>query len=146
MSEHQRHPLDRAVFGEFGDVQRAFVQKVHVGRTITRVVFAGGDEFVHVVETLVVAEVEDHAPIRRDDAFGAFMLEAAKRRAFLRCRGWVHDVHLDHPAEAVRLVRLLGQIETVVELEPLIGRLRHAEALIVRRLAMPPASYRRNSR
>ena len=110
----ERQPFDRAVLGELGDIERAVVEQVHVGGAVVRVELAGGDELVDVVEALVVAEIEDDAAVGGDDRFGTLMLEAAERGALLRQRVRVVDVDLDDPAEAVGLVRLLGEVEAVV--------------------------------
>ena len=63
----ERQPFDRAVLGEFGDVERAVVEQVHVGGAVVGVERAGGDEFVDIVEALVVAEIEDDAAVLGDD-------------------------------------------------------------------------------
>ena len=112
-------------------MERALVEKVHVGGAIVRVVTAGGHELVDIVEALVVAEIEDDAPVRGHDGFGALMFEAAERGALLGDGIGVHHIDLDHPAEAVRLVGLLGEIEAIVELAPLIGAFGNAHALVV---------------
>ena len=59
------------------------------------------------------------------------MLEAAERGALDRRRARIVGIDLDHPAEAVGLVRLLLDVEAVDVLGPGIpGGLRHAVALV----------------
>ena len=67
LAVHQRQPFERAVLREFGDIQRALVEQVHVGGAVFGVEGPGGDEFVDIVEALVVAEIEDDAAILGDD-------------------------------------------------------------------------------
>ena len=111
----ERHPRQRAVLGELRDVERAGVEKVHVGGAVVGIEGAARHELVDVVEALVVAEIEDDASVLRHDQLGAFVLEAAERGALLRHRIRVHRIDLDDPAEAVRLVRLLADVEAVVD-------------------------------
>ena len=77
-----------------------------------------GDELVDVVEALVVAADRRHSGRPVDDHRRALVLDAAKRRALLRHRVRVERIDLHHPAEAVGLVRLLAEVEAVVELAP----------------------------
>ncbi len=120
LTEYQRHPLDLAIFMEFGHVKRAFIQQVHIGSAIIRVELARRHELVDIVEAFVVAQIEDHAPVLVDDGFGTLMLETAKRGPLLRHGVRIGHIDLDDPAKAVRFVRLLGNIETVVETSPFV--------------------------
>ncbi len=78
-----------------------------------------GHELVDVVEPLVVAEIGDRAAVGGQRDGGALVLEPAERGALARGGGLVVRVELDHPAEAVRLVRVLGEVEALVGLVPL---------------------------
>jgi hypothetical protein len=82
LAVHERQPREGAVGGELRHVERALVEQVHVRRAIVRLERALGHELVDVVEALVVAEVEDDAPVLRDDRLGAFVLEAAEGAFF----------------------------------------------------------------
>ncbi len=57
------------------------------------------------------------------------MLEAAERGALLRRRVWVHRVDFDDIAVAVRLVRMLGDIEALVRHGPAITPVLRADAV-----------------
>ena len=132
----ERHPLDLAVLGELRDVERAGIEQVHVRGAVVGIECAARHELVDVVEALVVAEIEDDASVLRHDRLGAFVLDAAERGALLRHRIRIHRIDLDDPAEAVRLVRLLADVEAVVVARPFVGALRHAVALVVLRLGV----------
>jgi hypothetical protein len=101
-----------------GDRQGAFVQDVAVGSPVRRIDASLGDEAIHIFETFVVARIDYIAAILVDDARGAFVLVAAERGALLRHRGGSKRVDLDDPPEAIGFVRLLGDVETLVELAP----------------------------
>ena len=64
------------------------------------------------------------------------MLEAAERGALLRQGVRIVDVDLDDPAEAIGLVRLLRDVEAVVEGGPFVGAFRDTDPLVVGRLRM----------
>ena len=100
------------------------IQEVPVHRAVVGIVAALGDELVEVVEALVVAQVEDDAPVLIDDAGRAFVLEATERRALDRGRVRVVGIVLDDPAETVRLVGLLAEVEARDRLVPGIAPLR----------------------
>ncbi len=102
-----RHPLDPAILAELRDIKRAGIEQVHVGGAIVGIEGPGRDELVDIVEALIIAEIEDDAPVLVDDGLGTFVLEAAERGALLRHGGRVHDIGLDDIAEAVGLVGLL---------------------------------------
>ena len=79
---------------------------------------AGGDELVDVLEALVVAHVADHGAVVGDVDLAGLVLEAAQGGVLDRGGLRVGRVDFDDPVEAVRLVRLLGDVETVVVLLP----------------------------
>ena len=130
-AEGERQPGKRAVAVELRHIERAVVEQVEVGGAVGRVVGAGGDELVDVIEALVVAEVEHHPAVGGEHVVGGLVLEAAEGGALLRGRGRVGGIDLDDPAEAVGLVRLLGEVEALVEGAPAVGALGQAEAFIV---------------
>ena len=111
----------RAVGVVLRDVERAVVEQVAIGRCgCARSTVPRGDELVDVVETLVVAGIDDVAAVPVDDAGGALMLHAAERRALLRRRGGVERIDFHDPAEAVGFVRLLAHVEAIVPLAPCV--------------------------
>ena len=80
----ERHPLHSAVRVKAGHIERAVIQQVAIGGAIARRIATSSDEFIHIIKALVVAHIEHHTPVWRDDAFSAFMLEAAKGGALFR--------------------------------------------------------------
>ena len=111
----QRQPCHLAVGVELRDRQGALVEEVHVGLAVSGVDGAFGDEPVDVLEIIIVAEIDDHASVLVGDDRRAFVAEAAERGALHRHGVRVIGVDLDHPLEAVELVRLLLDVEAVVE-------------------------------
>ncbi len=113
----------RGVAGELGDVERALVEQRQVvlarpaGVPVPHPLAA--DELVEVVEALVVAGVDDRAPVLGQPHGRGLVLEAAEQRVLARGGVGVVRVQLDDVPEAVRLVRLLGDVEPLVETLPL---------------------------
>ena len=103
---------------ELTDVERALGQNAHVVLEVPLLNFAGGDELVDVFETLVVAGVAHDRAVVGDVNLTGFMLETAHCGVLDRGGVRVRWVNLYQPEEAVRLVRLLGDIEAVVVLLP----------------------------
>src|SRR4028118_1836457 len=64
------------------------------------------------------------------------MLEAARGRALLGRGIRIHGIDFDDPAEAVRLVRLLCEVEALVPLAPGVAIARHAITLVIAHLRM----------
>ncbi len=141
MSEHERQPSDAAVGVESRDRQRSFRQEPHIRGAIVGIVSSVGDEAIDIVEAGIVAAIDDDAAILVEDALGAFVAEAAERGVLHRHRMRIERIDLDDPAEAVRLVRLLVDIEAVDELAPGLPQARHAVALIA--LGLSAAEARR---
>ncbi len=115
---HERKPRALAVVPEARDEERAMVEQIAVRRAVLRIPGLRAHELVDVLERFVVAHVVDDAPVRRDGERRALVLEAAERRALDRLRRGIPRVDLDHPAEAVRLVRFLLAVEARVVLVP----------------------------
>src|SRR5690606_26423704 len=128
---NQRQPLHGAILIEAGDIKRAGIEEIDVRGTVIGIEGAFGDELVDIVEALVIAHVEDNAAIPGNDRFRTFMFGAAERCALLGRGVRIHNVDLNDPAEAVRLVWLLREIVAVVEFGPIVGTVRHAVTLIV---------------
>src|SRR5690606_38838462 len=85
-------------------------------------------------ELLIVARIDDNAAVPGYRHPCPFMLEAPERGALHRGGVRVVRVDLDQPAEAVRLVGFLVDIEAVVKATPGIGAARHAIAPVIARL------------
>ena len=77
-------------------------------------------ELVDVLEARVVPHVEDHAPVGCDGQGRALVAQAAHRGVLHGRPRRVERVDLDHPAEAIRLVRVARGIEALVELVPAV--------------------------
>ncbi len=114
----ERQPLAGPVGIETGNVKRAGIEEVLVGGAVLGIDPALGDEAVDIVEALVVALIDDEAAVLVDDVAGPLVLEAAHGRALDRDRGRIERIDLDHPAEAIDLVRLLRDVEAVMEFAP----------------------------
>ena len=113
MAEDQRQPAQRALVVELGDGQDAVVEQVAIGGRVVRRKLLRGDKAVDVLEGLVVTRIDDDAAVRGDDAGRGFVFEAAQRGALDRRRFPIVGVDLDDPAEAVRLVRILLDVEAI---------------------------------
>ncbi len=114
----ERQPVEAPVGVITGDVERALVEQVPVGGAIDGVVGARAHEPVDIVEPLVVARIDHDAAVFVDKDERALVLGAPERGAFLWSRGRIERIDFHDPAEPVRFVRLLGDVETVVELAP----------------------------
>ena len=104
---HQRQPLAAAPHAEARDVQRAFVQGALAERP-QRPFVGLADELVDVLVDLVVSHVHDGAAAPGLMHERRLVLGAAERGPLHRRRVGVERVELDHPAEAVGLVRIVG--------------------------------------
>ena len=80
----QRHPVEGAVGAEFCDKQGAVIEQGRIGGAVIRIVASVGNEFIDIVEALVVTGIDHDAPVFVDNSGRAFVLEAAERRAFNR--------------------------------------------------------------
>ena len=125
----QRQP-GALVVVEFGDIERAVVEQGAIRGAGGLIVSAVRDVLVQVIEALVVAGIDDQAAVLVDDRGGALVLEAAERGALDRDGSRIIGVVLDHPAEAVRLVRLLRHVEALDRLVPGVPPVRNAVALV----------------
>jgi hypothetical protein len=126
----QRQPGDIAVGVEPGDRQGPFRQQPPIRRAVVGVVASVGDVAIHIIKTGIVAAVDDDAAILVDEALGALVAQAAERGVLDRLGVPIEWIDLDDPAEPVRLVRLLVDIETVDELAPGLPQPGHAVARI----------------
>ena len=114
-----------------GHVQGAVVQDGEVVLDVAFFVLLGGDELVDVLEAGVIAGVAHHGAIGGDVDVAGLVLEATQRGVLDRGGLRVQRVDFYDPAKAVRLVRLLGDVEALIKALPLALGLAvfHAEAL-----------------
>ena len=126
LPEDERQPCHLALGIEARHRQRAVRQQRHVGRAVVRVVAAVGDEAIDILAAPVIAAIDDDAAVLVDHALRALMAEAAERGVLHRNGGRIEWIDLHDPAEAVRLVRLLVDIEAVVEFAPGLPEARNA--------------------
>src|SRR5262245_58016545 len=70
------------------------------------------------------------------------MPKAPERRVLHRDGVWIERIDLHDPAEAIGFVRLLVDIEAVLELAPALPQTRHAIAVVASRLRSTDALYR----
>ncbi len=126
----QRHPdprthvvAERGAGVEARHVQRALFEQPAVGGAgrVGAVEGSGGDELVHVLVALVAAHVDDDPAVRGHHELGVLVLEAAQRGALDRLAARAERVDLDHPAEAIRLVRVGGDVEARVDGVPAVA-------------------------
>ena len=110
----EREPFARAVGVEPRGVEDAVVEQIAVRRAIRGIPRAGGHELVDVLEALVVAHVERDPAVRPDRRVRALVLHAPQRGALYRLRLRLVRIDLHHPAEAVRLVRVLRGVEALI--------------------------------
>ena len=135
----------RAVGVEACDREHAVVENVLAGGGVGRVVGLRRDEAVDVFEIVVVAHVDDDAAVLVEDHGRGLVRHAAERGALHRLGGRVVGIDLDHPVEAVGLVRLLVEVEAVVEAGAAID-VRAVEAVALersRRSALPSGRRRK---
>ena len=119
LAVRQCQPASAAIFVESGDMERALVEEV--GGALTLDIGARRNELVDVLEALVVAHVDDHALIARQGDESAFVLDAPECRALDRHRIRSHGIDLDHPAEAVGLVRVTFRVKAFVVFMPAVA-------------------------
>ena len=106
-----------------GHVEGAVVQNGHVVLEVALLVLLGGDELVDVLEARVITGVAHHGAVLGDVDVAGLVLVAAHCGVLNRGGFRIERVDFYEPAEAVRLVRLLGDVEAVIVLLPLtIGR------------------------
>src|SRR5699024_1884116 len=103
---------------EAGDVECALGDDADAVIEVAFLDLAGGEELVDVLEALVVAHVADDGAVVGDVDLAGLVLEAAQCGVLDRGGLRVGGVEFDDPEEAVRLVRLLGDVEAVVVLLP----------------------------
>ena len=117
----EREPVAGAVGVEPRDVERTVVEEIAVRRAVRGIPRARGHELVDVLEPFVVAHVEGDPPVRADRRVRAFVLDPPERGALHRLRLRRIRIDLDHPAEAVRLVRMARGVEALVGRLPAIA-------------------------
>src|SRR4029453_7613133 len=83
-----------------------------------------------MLEAGVVTAIDNHAAIHVEHAFGPFVAKPAKCRVLYGHVFWVEGIDLDDPAEAVRLVRLLVDVEPVLKFAPRLPEPRYAITLV----------------
>ena len=127
----QRHPGAGAVGVELGNIERAGVKQVLVGRAVGRVVLGARNELVDVIVALVIAGIDREGVVRADGKLGVFVLEATERGALDRLALRIKGVDLDHPAKAVRLIAVLVHVETRIGMVPAIAEAIPVEAIAV---------------
>ena len=128
----QREPLAAAVLGKARHRKRARLQQV--GTVAALDIAAFRDEAVDELAALIVAHVNDDMPVRGNDDLGVLMLEAAERGALFRRRVRVERVDLDDIARAVRLVRVLRDVEALVRHGPGVAPVLQADAVALHRV------------
>ncbi len=109
----QGQPFAGHVVIEPGNVERA-VRK----QPVRRLAFGpGAIGYVTIDElaALIVAHIDHDAPVGSLHHLGVFMLETSECGVLDRRRFRIERVDLCHPAVAVRLVGLFGQVEALVE-------------------------------
>ena len=146
LAVHQGQPLAGALELplpglEAGHIEGALVQQIPVGGVIARRHLVLRDEAVDVLPPLVIAEVDHGAAILVDGEGRILMLETAKGGALLRGGGGIAGIDFHHPAEAVRLLGMLREIEPLVKFVPTKARILGGQtvaggALVQRRLAL----------
>ena len=127
----QRHPGAGAVGVELGNIERAGVEQVLVGRAVGRVVLGARDELVDVIVALVIAGIDREGVVRADGKLGVFVLDTTERGALDRLALRIKGVDLDHPAKAVRLIAVLVHVETRIGMVPAIAEAIPVEAIAV---------------
>ena len=127
-AEDEGQPGKRAVLVVTRDRQRAFREQPLVVGAIVLAIAVATDEAIDVLEARVVAGVEHNAAVLIDDALCAFVAETAERGVLDRRRGRIARIDLDDPAEAVRFVRLLVDVEARIVAPPAVPRARDAVA------------------
>ena len=113
LAVHQGQPAHLAVRSKRGDVKGAAVEQIAVRLAVAGSNAPVGDELVDVFHARVVAGVERDAAVVAHRVGRAFVRGAAERGALHRGVVRVVGIDLDDPAEAVRLVRLLVDVEAV---------------------------------
>ena len=134
LAVHQGQPLAGALELplpglEAGHIEGALVQQIPVGGVIARRHLVLRDEAVDVLPPLVIAEVDHGAAILVDGEGRILMLETAKGGALLRGGGGIAGIDFHHPAEAVRLLGMLREIEALVEPVPAKARILGGQAV-----------------
>ena len=123
----QRQPLAAAVLVEARDRERPRLQQVGIVAAFD--IAAVRDEAVEELAALVIAHIDRDMPVFGDDDLGVLMLEAAERGALLRHGVRVERVDLDDIAGAVRLVRMLRDVEALIGHGPGVAPVLQADAV-----------------
>ena len=110
----EREPLAGAVVVEPRRVEETAVQQRRRRGPVRRVVPVGGHELVEVLEAGVVPHVDHRPTVPRQDHRRALVRVPSERGVLDRGRGRIVGIDLDDPAEPVRLVRLLREVEPVL--------------------------------
>ena len=113
LTVNQRQPAHLAVGLEARGIERPAVEQVAVRLRSRGIVFAIGDELVDVFHARIVARVEGDAPVVADRMGRALVRRTAERSALDRRGLRIVRIDLDDPAEAVRLVALLVEVEAI---------------------------------
>ncbi|MNI42599.1 hypothetical protein D3C73_968990 [compost metagenome] len=103
-------------------IQRAFVQQTTVIGRVSHVHHAFGNILVNVLTALIVTHVNHQATILGNGYRSIFMFESAQRRVFDWRRSWIHRVDFDDPAMAVKFIRILRHVKTLVVIRPIALR------------------------
>ena len=131
---------------EFGNRQGAFVQQrvgVDTGRKD-----AFGHKAIHEFAALVVTHIDNDMAVLVDHTFGIFVLETAQSGALFRGGVRITRIDLDHITGAVRLLRVLGNVKTLIDLCPAVTPVLGVDAIAFqfRRKARHFRHWRRSNR
>ena len=128
----QRPPFAGSVLVEARHRERAPLQQAGIVAALDIAAFR--DEAVEELAALVVAHIDHDMPVGGGDDLGVLMLEAAERGALLRHGLRVERVDLDDIARPVRLVRVLRDVEALVDRRPGIAPVLQADAVALHRV------------
>ena len=87
LSEDERHPLSGSVFFQVGHIERAAIEQRQSAVAVARVVCAGGDELVEVLEARAITGVHDCVACGRQCRRCRFVLETVDHRPLPRTSG-----------------------------------------------------------
>ena len=105
---------------EAGNIKGTLFQQVSVRSLIGWLVAVFRHEFVDVLATFIITQVNHYLAVIGDSYRCIFVFETTQGGAFKWGRGWIHRIDLYYPAMAVRFVWLFVNIKAVVESVPLV--------------------------
>ena len=123
----QLNPGTPAVVTETGGMELAAFEQIPMIAAFRIAPVA--DELVQKLSAFIVAEIDDHLSVGGKGDRRILVLEAAKRCPFPGRGSGIDRIDLDNVAEAVGLVRMPGNVKTLIGSGPAIAEIPCLDAI-----------------